>query len=59
MTATGNSARAHWVIGLKLPEEFTEMTAIAELWLSFLFGSYQGAMMVALTEIAPASISVD
>jgi len=42
MTATGNSARAHWVIGLKLSEEFAEMTTIAELWLSFLFGSYQG-----------------
>ena len=35
------------------------MTGIAELWLSFLFGSYQGAMVVALTEIVPASISVD
>ncbi len=26
---------------------------IAELWLSFLYGSYNGAMVVALTEIVP------
>jgi len=54
MTATGNSARAHWIIGLKLLEEFAE-----KLWLSFLFGTYQGAMVVALTAIVPANISVD
>jgi len=57
MTATGNSARAHRVIGLKLSEEFAEMTAIAELWLSFLFGSRR--MVMALIEIVPAIISVD
>ena len=45
MTATGNSARAHWIIGLKLLEEFGE-----NLWLSVLFGTYKGAMVVALTE---------
>lgn len=27
-----------------------------ELWLSFLFGSYNGAMIVALTEVVPASV---
>jgi MFS transporter, MHS family, citrate/tricarballylate:H+ symporter len=27
-----------------------------ELWLSFLYGSYNGAMVVALTEIVPASV---
>jgi hypothetical protein len=59
MTASGNSARARWVVGLKLPEEFAERIAIVELWLSFLFGSYHGAMVVALTEIVPAGISVD
>ena len=29
---------------------------VVELWLSFLFGSYNGAMVVALTEIVPASV---
>lgn len=29
---------------------------IALLWLSFLYGSYNGAMVVALTEIVPASV---
>jgi MFS transporter, MHS family, citrate/tricarballylate:H+ symporter len=29
---------------------------IVELWLSFLYGSYNGAMVVALTEIVPASV---
>ena len=30
-----------------------ERMLIAELWLSFLYGSYNGAMVVALTEIVP------
>jgi MHS family citrate/tricarballylate:H+ symporter-like MFS transporter len=29
---------------------------IAELWLSFLYGSYNGAMVVALTEIMPVNV---
>jgi hypothetical protein len=29
---------------------------IVELWLSFLFGSYNGAMVVFLTEIMPVSV---
>jgi MFS family permease len=29
---------------------------MVELWLSFLYGSYNGAMVVALTEIMPASV---
>jgi len=34
---------------------FAKMLAV-ELWLSFLYGSYNGAMVVALTEIVPASV---
>jgi MHS family citrate/tricarballylate:H+ symporter-like MFS transporter len=34
---------------------FNKMLAV-ELWLSFLYGSYNGAMVVALTEIVPASV---
>jgi MHS family citrate/tricarballylate:H+ symporter-like MFS transporter len=33
-----------------------ERMLIVELWLSFLYGSYNGAMVVALTEIVPASV---
>jgi len=29
---------------------------MVELWLSFLYGSYNGAMVVALTEVVPASV---
>jgi MHS family citrate/tricarballylate:H+ symporter-like MFS transporter len=29
---------------------------LVELWLSFLYGSYNGAMVVALTEVVPASV---
>jgi MHS family citrate/tricarballylate:H+ symporter-like MFS transporter len=29
---------------------------IAELWLSFLYGSYNGAMVVALTEVMPVDV---
>jgi MFS transporter, MHS family, citrate/tricarballylate:H+ symporter len=28
----------------------------AELWLSFLYGSYNGAMVVALTEVMPVQV---
>jgi MHS family citrate/tricarballylate:H+ symporter-like MFS transporter len=34
---------------------FTNML-IAELWLSFLYGSYNGAMVVALTEVVPVEV---
>jgi MHS family citrate/tricarballylate:H+ symporter-like MFS transporter len=34
---------------------FAKMLA-AELWLSFLYGSYNGAMVVALTEVMPVSV---
>jgi MHS family citrate/tricarballylate:H+ symporter-like MFS transporter len=34
---------------------FEKMLAV-ELWLSFLYGSYNGAMVVALTEVVPASV---
>jgi MHS family citrate/tricarballylate:H+ symporter-like MFS transporter len=34
---------------------FTNMLWI-ELWLSFLYGSYNGAMVVALTELVPAAV---
>jgi MHS family citrate/tricarballylate:H+ symporter-like MFS transporter len=33
-----------------------EKMLMVELWLSFLYGSYNGAMVVALTEIVPASV---
>lgn len=33
-----------------------ERMLMVELWLSFLYGSYNGAMVVALTEIVPASV---
>jgi len=33
-----------------------EKMLVVELWLSFLYGSYNGAMVVALTEIVPASV---
>jgi MHS family citrate/tricarballylate:H+ symporter-like MFS transporter len=33
-----------------------EKLLMVELWLSFLYGSYNGAMVVALTEIVPASV---
>ena len=29
---------------------------LVQLWLSFLYGSYNGAMVVALTEIVPADV---
>ncbi len=33
-----------------------ERMLLVELWLSFLYGGYNGAMVVALTEIVPASV---
>ena len=33
-----------------------EKMLIAELWLSFLYGSYNGAMVVALTEVMPVDV---
>jgi len=42
----------HW---LAANITFTNML-IALLWLSFLYGSYNGAMVVALTEIVPAKV---
>ena len=35
--------------------DFTRMLGVL-LWLSFLYGAYNGAMVVALTEIVPASV---
>jgi MHS family citrate/tricarballylate:H+ symporter-like MFS transporter len=40
---------------LVLAPTFQRMLAV-ELWLSFLFGSYNGAMVVALTEVMPAKV---
>jgi MHS family citrate/tricarballylate:H+ symporter-like MFS transporter len=34
---------------------FTRLLVV-ELWLSFLYGSYNGAMVVALTEIVPVNV---
>ena len=33
-----------------------ERLLIVELWLSFIYGSYNGAMVVALTEVVPAQV---
>ncbi len=41
-----------WLVGAP---SFGHMLAVL-LWLSFLYGSYNGAMVVALTEIVPASV---
>jgi MFS transporter, MHS family, citrate/tricarballylate:H+ symporter len=35
-----------------------EKMLVAELWLSFLYGSYNGAMVVALTEVMPVEVRV-
>src|SRR5262249_4356790 len=40
---------------LAVAPSFTRLLAV-ELWLSFLYASYNGAMVVALTEIMPASV---
>ena len=42
----------HWLV--QAPS-FSRMLGV-ELWLSFLYGSYNGAMVVALTEVVPASV---
>jgi MFS transporter, MHS family, citrate/tricarballylate:H+ symporter len=41
-----------WLVGAPTFERLL----IVELWLSFLYGSYNGAMVVALTEIMPAHV---
>ena len=41
-----------WLVG---NPSFTNMLIVL-LWLSFLYGAYNGAMVVALTEIVPASV---
>ncbi len=41
-----------WLTG----EPSFERMLMVELWLSFLYGGYNGAMVVALTEIVPASV---
>jgi len=51
MLVTAYPALAWLVAGPSLPK----MLAV-ELWLSFLYASYNGAMVVALTEIVPASV---
>jgi len=43
------------LLGLVADPSFPKMLAV-ELWLSFLYGSYNGAMVAALTEIVPASV---
>ena len=42
----------HWLVG---QPSFGRMLEV-ELWFSFLYGSYNGAMVVALTEIVPAHV---
>ena len=42
----------HWLVA---GPTFGKMLAV-ELWLSFLYACYNGAMVVALTEIIPASV---
>ncbi len=41
-----------WLVGAP---SFERMLAV-ELWLSFLYGSYNGAMVVALTEVVPSKL---
>jgi MHS family citrate/tricarballylate:H+ symporter-like MFS transporter len=42
----------HWLV---TAPSFERMLAV-ELWLSFIYGSYNGAMVVALTEVVPAHV---
>jgi MFS family permease len=42
----------HWLVGAPSLSHLLE----AELWLSFLYGSYNGAMVVYLTEVMPAEV---
>jgi MHS family citrate/tricarballylate:H+ symporter-like MFS transporter len=47
---------SYWVVSwLVATPSFTRMLG-AELWLSFLYGSYNGAMVAALTEIMPVDV---
>ena len=45
------------MIWLTAAPTFGRLLAV-ELWLSFLYGSYNGAMVVALTEIMPADVRI-
>ncbi|PMS35626.1 metabolite-proton symporter [Trinickia symbiotica] len=42
----------HWLVA---EPSFARLLAV-ELWLSFLYGSYNGAMVVALTEVMPSDV---
>ena len=42
----------HWLVG---SPDFSKMLEV-ELWLSFLYASYNGAMVVALAEVMPADV---
>ena len=42
----------HWLVA---EPSFARLLAV-ELWLSFLYGSYNGAMVVALTEVMPSNV---
>ncbi len=42
----------HWLVG---NPSFGHLL-IVELWLSFIYGCYNGAMVVYLTEVMPASV---
>jgi MHS family citrate/tricarballylate:H+ symporter-like MFS transporter len=49
-------ATAYWAISwLVAAPSFPRMLGV-ELWLSFLYGSYNGAMVVALTEVMPGDV---
>jgi MHS family citrate/tricarballylate:H+ symporter-like MFS transporter len=43
------------LVWLTAGPSFTKMLLV-ELWLSFLYASYNGAMVVALTEVIPANV---
>jgi len=47
---------AYPAIAWLVAEPSFERMLMVELWLSFLYGGYNGAMVVALTEIVPASV---
>src|SRR5262249_39554689 len=49
-------ASAYPVLSWLVASPSFERLLVVELWLSFLYGSYNGAMIVALTEIIPAHL---
>jgi MHS family citrate/tricarballylate:H+ symporter-like MFS transporter len=49
-------ASAYPVLNWLVAAPSLQRLLIVELWLSFLYGSYNGAMVVALTEIAPVRL---